>query len=105
MRIKACEARDIQLEVLGATSECLQKLVARLKHARPDDDAEDERDEEVILDACFFPHCTASPGASPLRRRTERDVREDSSNKGNKVFAWSDAIHVPSAIVLFWAVR
>ena len=64
VRIKACEARDIQLEVLGATSKCLPKLVARFKHARPDDDDEDERDEEVILDACFFPHCTASPGAS-----------------------------------------
>ena len=86
MRIKACEARDNQLEVLGATSECLPKLVARLKHARPDDD-EDERDEEVILDACFFPHCTASPGASPLRRQTERGVREDSCGKGNIVFA------------------
>ena len=86
MRFKACEARDIQLEVLGATSECLPKLVARLKHARPDDD-EDERDEEVILDACFFPHCTASPGASPLRRQTERGVREDSCGKGNIVFA------------------
>ena len=73
--------------------------------ARPDDEAEDERDEEVILDACFFPHGTASPGASPLRRHTERDMREDSCAKGTLSSRWSDAIHVPSAIVLFKAAR
>ena len=27
---------------------------------------------------CFFPQCTASPGASPLRRRTDREVRRES---------------------------
>ena len=83
VRINYCEARAIQHEALGAARECLPKFVARLKHARPDDDAEDERDEEIVLDACFFPHRTASSGASPLRRRTERDVRKDSRGRGN----------------------
>ena len=40
LRIKAWEAREIQLEVrAGAKRECLTKLVARLKHDRIDDDA------------------------------------------------------------------
>ena len=82
MRIKFWEARAIQLEELDAVRECLPRLVARLGRACIDDDAEDERDEEVVLDACSFPHRTASPGASPLRRRTERDVLKDSRDKG-----------------------
>ena len=42
------------LEVrVGAKRECLSKLVARLKHDRVDDDAENARDEEVLCD-CFF---------------------------------------------------
>ena len=41
LRIKAWEARDIQLEVrVGAKRECLSKLVPRLGHGRSDDDAE-----------------------------------------------------------------
>ena len=56
LRIKAWEARHIQLEVrVGAKRKCLLKLVGRLKHDRIDDD-----------------------GVSPLRRRTERGVRRDS---------------------------
>ena len=54
MRIKSWEARDSQLEAPGAASECLPKLVVRLKHASIDDDAEDERDGEVVLDACVY---------------------------------------------------
>ena len=49
-RIKAWEAKEIQLEVrAGAKRECLSKLVARLKHDRTDDDAENERDEETAV--------------------------------------------------------
>ena len=94
MWIDAWEARDIQLEVLGAASECLPKLVARLKHARVDDDAEDERKGEVILDAWFFPHRTASPAASPLRKRTKRDVRKDSCSKENIAIAEFHTMHM-----------
>ena len=36
-------------EALGAVRECLPKLVARLKHDRIDDDAEDERDEGGLV--------------------------------------------------------
>ena len=44
------EAKEIQLEVrAGAKRECLSKLVARVKHDRTDDDAEDERDEETAV--------------------------------------------------------
>ena len=49
LRIKALEAREIQLEVrVGEKRECLSKSVARLKHGRIDDDAEDERNEEGL---------------------------------------------------------
>ena len=57
------------------------------------------------MDACFFQHRTACLGASPLRRRTERDVREDSCGKGNIVFAEGDAIHVLCAAVSFKTAR
>ena len=78
LRIKAWEARDVQLEVrAGAKRECLSKLVVRLKHDRIDGDAEDERNEEGLRD-CFFPPYYANPGVSPLRRRTECGVRRDS---------------------------
>ena len=67
-RIKAWEAREIQLEVrVHAKRECLPKSVARLNHDRMDDDAEDERDEEGLRD-CLFPQYHANPGASPLMR-------------------------------------
>ena len=56
VRFKSWEARDIQLEAPGAARECLAKLVVRLKHASIDDDAEDERDGEVVLDACVYSH-------------------------------------------------
>ena len=46
---KSWKARVIQLEVrVGAKRECLPKLGARLKHHRIGDDAEDERNEEVL---------------------------------------------------------
>ena len=78
VRIKSWETRGVQLKAPCAARECLPKLVVRLKHASDDDDTEDERDEEVVLDACVYSHRTASPGASPLRRRTVRDVLKDS---------------------------
>ena len=54
MRIKAWEAREIQLEVrVSANRECLPR--ARLKHDRMDDDAEDEG----LLD-CLFPQYYAN---------------------------------------------
>ena len=105
VRITSWAARNIQVEAPGAGRECLAKLVARLNHARIEDDAEDERDEEVVLDACFFPHRTASSEVSPLRRRTEHDVLKNSRDKENRVFAEEDAIHVLCAIVLFKTVR
>ena len=103
--IKALEARGVQLEALGAVPECLQKLVARLKHDRLDDDAEDERDEEIVSCDCFSPQRTASPGASQLRRRTEREVRRDSCGKEHIVFAEGDAMHVLCATVSFKRAR
>ena len=93
-RIKAWEAREIQLEVrVGAKRECLSKLVVRLKHDRIDDDAEDERNEKGLRD-CFFPKYYANPGVSPLRRRTERQVRRDSCDKVHIVFTEGAAVHV-----------
>ena len=70
MRIKSWKARVIQ-------SECLSKLVAPLKHDRIDDDAEDERNEEILCD-CFFPQYIVSSGVSAMWRRTEGEVRRDS---------------------------
>ena len=86
VRIKSLEARDIQLEAPAAARECLPKLVVRLKHASIDDDADDERDGEVVLDACVYSHRTASPGASTLRRRTVHDVLSDSRDKENILY-------------------
>ena len=80
LRTKAWEAREIQLEALGAKRECLPKLGARLKHDRTDDDAEDERNEGVLRD-CVCPQDYANPGVSPLMRPTEREVRRDSCDK------------------------
>ena len=94
MRIKSWESRVIQLEALGAASECLPKAIARLTHDRIDDDAEDERDEEIVLYDCCFPQRTADPGVSRLRRRTEREVRRDNCGKEYIVFAEGDAVHV-----------
>ena len=76
-RIKSWKARVIQSGALGAKRECLSKLVARLKHDCTDDDAEDERNEEVLCD-CFFPQYIVSPGTSPTMRRTKCKVRRDS---------------------------
>ena len=62
------EVRVIQLEALAVERKCRPKLVARLMYARMIDDAEDELDEEVVLDACLFQHRTAIIGSSPLRK-------------------------------------
>ena len=103
--IKASEAREIQLEVrVGAKRECLPKLGARLKHGRIDDHAEDERNEEVLRD-CLFPQYYANPGASLLMRRTEREVRRDSSDKVHMVLTEGDDVHVLCAIVSFKAAK
>ena len=51
-----------------------------MKLDRIDDDAEDELDNEVMCD-CFFQQCKVSPGSSPWRRRTKREVRQDSFDK------------------------
>ena len=56
----------IQSGALGTKRECLSQLAARLKHDRIDDDAE--------YDAVH----SASPRVSPIRRRTESEVRRDS---------------------------
>ena len=74
MRIKSWKAEVIQPGALGAKRECLSKLVTRVKHEHIDDDAEDECNEEVLCD-CFFPQCIVGPGTSPIRRRTECEVR------------------------------
>ena len=104
-RIKAWEAREIQLEVrASATRECLPKSGARLKHDRIDDDAEDERNEEGLRD-CSFPQYYANPGVSPLMRRTERDVRRDSCDKVHIVFTEGDDIHVLCATVSLKTAR
>ena len=57
--------------------------------------------KEVLCDS-FFAQCTASPGASQLRRRTER---RDTCGKEHIVFAEGDAIHVLCAIVSFKTAR
>ena len=68
VRINLRKARESGLGVrVGPKRECLSKWAVRLKLDRIDDDAEDERDEEVMCD-CFFPQCKASLGASPLRK-------------------------------------
>ena len=58
MKIKSWKARVIQSGALGTKRECLSQLVARLKH---------DRDDDAKYDAVY----SASPGASPMRRRTE----------------------------------
>ena len=68
VRIKPGKARVIQSGALGAKRECLSKLVSRLERDRTDDDAEDERNEEVLCD-CFFPQYIVSPGTSPTMRK------------------------------------
>ena len=105
MRIKAWEAREIQLEVrVSAKRECLPKLGARLKHDRMDDDAEDERDEEGSRD-CLFPQYYTNPGVSPLIIRTEREVRRDSCDKVHIVFTEGEDTHVLCAIVSLTTAR
>ena len=60
VRIKSWKARESQLGIsVDAKRDCLSKWAVRLKLDRVDDDAEDERDEEVMCD-CFFPMCKAS---------------------------------------------
>ena len=54
---------------------------------------------------CLFPQYNAHRGVSPLRRRTERQVRRDSCDKVHIVFKEGDAVHVLCAIVSFETAR
>ena len=78
VRIKSWKARVIQSGALGAKRECLSKLVARLKHDRSDDDADDVCNEEVLCD-CFFLAYIVSHVVSPTRRRTKFEVPDHMS--------------------------
>ena len=75
-----------------------------MKDDRIDDDAEDECNKEVLCD-CFFPQCIVSLGTSPIRRRTQCEVRRDSCDKVHIVFTEVDDIHVLCAIVSFKTAR
>ena len=90
--------------VLVQTRECLSEWAVRVKVDRIDDDAEDEHDKEVMCD-CFFPHCKASFGSSPRRRRTKCEVRRDTFDKQYIVVAESDAIHMQCSVVSFKTAR
>ena len=86
VQIKACESRDIQLEVLGATSECLPKLVGSSTPVLmmvPKTSAT-KRTSWTLASSRIAPQALEH---LRLRRQTERDVREDSCGKGNIVFA------------------
>ena len=98
LRIKAWEAREIQLEALGAKRECQSEWEAEAEPNSIGDDAENERDKEVM---CAFPQWKASLGSSPWRIRTKRDVRQDSLDKEHIVVVESDAIHRPCSVVSF----
>ena len=69
LRIKAWEAREIQLQALGAKRECQSEWTAQVELDRIDDDAIDERDKEVMC-ACYFPQ------ARPTRRNRPFDEEE-----------------------------
>ena len=75
-----------------------------VKLDRIDDDAEDERDKEVMCD-CFFPQNKVSTGSSPWRRRRKCEVRQDSFDKEHIVVAESDAIHVLCSVGSFKTAR
>ena len=95
MSIKSWKARESHLGIcVGAKRE----WVVRLKLHCIGDDAEGERDEEVVCD-CLFPQSKASPGASPWKR-TECEVRRDSFD-----VAESDAVHMMCALVSFKAAQ
>ena len=64
-----------------------------MKRTGFDDDVEEESNEEVILDACYFPYHISRPGVSPTRRQTERDELKYNCNK-NIVFAEEENLHV-----------
>ena len=105
MRIEAWVAREIQLEArVGAERECLAKLAVQLKHDRIDDGAEDERNEEGFRD-CLFTQYYGNFEASPLVRRTEREVRRDSCGKEHIVVTEGNEIHMLCAIVSFKTAR
>ena len=87
LRIKAWEAREIQLQALVAKRECQSEWAAQVELDRSDDDAKDERDKEIMC-ACFFPQWKASFGSSPWRIRTKRDVRQDSLGKEHTQSSW-----------------
>ena len=95
LRIKAWEAREMQLEALGAKRECQSEWAAQVELHRSDDDAKDERDKEIM---CAW---KVSLGSSPWRIRTKRDVRQDSLGKEHIVVVESDAIHRLCSVVSF----
>ena len=101
---KSWDARDIQVETLGAVRECMLTRVARLKRAAIDDDVEEEINEEVLLDACYFLYRISRPGSSPMRRRTKRDVLKHNCNK-NTVLAEDDNVHVMYVSGSSWIAR
>ena len=67
--------RAIQPEAIDAVRDYLSNWVTRLESASVDEYAEDERDEEVVLDTGHFPLRTANYRTSLMRRRTECEVR------------------------------
>ena len=79
--------------------------MARLKQVRVVDEAEDECDGEIVLNACVFPHRTVSPGVSRSGRQTERDVREASCDRRNTLVKEGDTINVLCDTVSFKTVR
>ena len=75
------------------------------QEARVVDEAKDEFDEEIVLNACVFPHRTVSLGASRSGRQTERDVPKASCDKRNTVVKEGDTINVLCDTVSFKTVR
>ena len=105
VRIKSWKVRKSQLGVrVGAQRACPSEWAVRVKLDRVDDDAEDERDKEVMCD-CFFPQRKASPGLSLWKRRTKCEVRQDSFDKERIVVAEIDAIHMLCSVVSFKTAR
>ena len=82
---------------VGAKRECLSKWAVRVKLHRIDDDAEDERDKEVM---CAF-H-SAMQALDHLRGGDGQSVKCDETVlTKNTVVAESDAIHMLCSVVSF----
>ena len=97
LRIKAWEAREIQLEVrVGAKHECLSKWVARFKH---------ERNGEVWRD-CLRPQYYTKPGVSQLSETNRaRSATRQLWQSAHSLHGRSTISDVLSAIVSFETVR